>query len=147
MKMRSRKFNQRLGELIGPFTSGRLYNMLHARRLEFELLIPSPWNHFRELQKQNDDVSHQLGKKEKECELRTQEKEEMVDTVSKMKLKLERETNSHTETQQNLSDLSAHFHHLKGQLETEKNERQRLEVLFKSGNIPDDAKVKLSGEN
>ena len=69
----------------------------------------------------------------------------MVETVSKMKLKLERETNAHSETQTNLADLSSHFHHLKGQLETEKNERQRFEVLFKSGNIPDDAKVKLSG--
>ncbi|XP_060571050.1 disheveled-associated activator of morphogenesis 1-like [Ruditapes philippinarum] len=106
--------------------------------------IKSYQQKLREVEKANDEIQSKLTKKEREAEIRTQEKEELLDTVNKMKTKLEKETAGHQETKQHINDLNRHIEELKAQLEAERGERMKLQHLVKTGSLPDDAKVGLS---
>ena len=66
---------------------------------------PTPLSEHHELQQK-------LEKKERECEAKAQEKEEMMQTLNKMKDKLEREATDHRMVKQQVTDLSAQLHDL-----------------------------------
>ncbi|XP_053375158.1 disheveled-associated activator of morphogenesis 1-like [Mercenaria mercenaria] len=106
--------------------------------------IKSYQQKLREVEKANDEIQSKLTKKEREAEIRTQEKEELLDTVNKMKTKLEKETSGHQDTKQHINDLNKHIEELKAQLEVERVELLKLQHLVKTGSLPDDAKVGLS---
>ncbi|CAH0560759.1 unnamed protein product [Brassicogethes aeneus] len=94
-----------------------------------------------ELEKENNDMSNRLAKKEQELDQRTQEKEDIESSLSRIKERLEKETANHIETRQRLSELEYRAADLDRQVNSERGERFRLEKLVTSGNIPDDAKV------
>ncbi|XP_052768574.1 disheveled-associated activator of morphogenesis 1-like isoform X2 [Mya arenaria] len=106
--------------------------------------IKSYQQKLREVEKAHDDLQSKLTKKEREAEVRHQEKEELLDTVNKMKTKLEKETAALSETRQQINDLGRYVEELKAQLEAERGERMKLQHLVKTGSLPDDAKVGLS---
>lgn len=68
------------------------------------------------MEKANDDFQAKLAKKEREVEVRTQEKEELLDTVNKMKNKLEKEAASHYDAKQHIAELNRHIEELKAQV-------------------------------
>ncbi|XP_072386147.1 disheveled-associated activator of morphogenesis 1 isoform X1 [Diabrotica undecimpunctata] len=94
-----------------------------------------------ELEKENVDMSNKLAKKEQELDHRTQEKEDLETSLSRIKERLEKETSSHIETRQRLSELEYKAADLDRQVLSERGERHRLELLVNSGSIPDDAKA------
>ncbi|XP_017787328.1 PREDICTED: disheveled-associated activator of morphogenesis 1 isoform X2 [Nicrophorus vespilloides] len=94
-----------------------------------------------ELEKENNDMSNRLAKKEQELDQRTQEKEDIESSLARIKERLEKETASHIETRQKYSELEYRITELDRQINCERGERHRLERLVTSGNIPDDAKV------
>ena len=53
-----------------------------------------------------------MEKKERECDAKTQEKEEMMQTLNKMKEKLEKETIEHKQVKQQVADLTVQLHEL-----------------------------------
>lgn len=53
-----------------------------------------------------------MEKKERECDAKTQEKEEMMQTLNKMKEKLEKEATEHKQVKQQVADLTAQLHEL-----------------------------------
>lgn len=57
-------------------------------------------------------MQQKLEKKERECDAKTQEKEEMMQTLNKMKEKLEKETSEHKQVKQQVADLTAQLHEL-----------------------------------
>uniref|UniRef100_A0A8C1ZIN2 Dishevelled associated activator of morphogenesis 1a n=1 Tax=Cyprinus carpio TaxID=7962 RepID=A0A8C1ZIN2_CYPCA len=63
---------------------------------------------------ENFDVKNvqKLEKKERECDAKAQEKEEMMQTLNKMKEKLEKESSEHKLVKQQVSDLSAQIHEM-----------------------------------
>lgn len=94
-----------------------------------------------ELEKENMDMSNRLAKKEQELDQRTQEKEDIESSLSRIKDRLEKEIASHIETRQRFSELEYKAADLDRQINCERGERFRLERLVSSGSIPDDAKV------
>lgn len=94
-----------------------------------------------ELERENQDMSTRLAKKEQELDQRTQEKEDIEVNLTRIKERLEKETASHIETRQRLSELEYRAADLDRQITCERGERHRLEQLVNSGSIPDDAKV------
>lgn len=94
-----------------------------------------------ELEKENTDMSVRLAKKEQELDQRTQEKEDFETSLLRIKERLEKETSTHIETRQRLSEIEYRAAELERQVNCERGERHRLERLVSSGNIPDDAKV------
>ena len=66
----------------------------------------------REIQKENDELASNLKKKERECEIKMEETDELLSTLNKIKTKLERETTSHFEAKQQLGDLTAKVNEL-----------------------------------
>lgn len=70
----------------------------------------------REVEKANDEIQAKLTKKEREAEIRGQEKEELLETVNKMKTKLEKETAGHLETKQHIQQLNRHIEEIKAQV-------------------------------
>lgn len=53
------------------------------------------------------ELQQRLEKKERECDAKTQEKDDMMQTLNKMKEKLERESGEHRLVKQQAADLSA----------------------------------------
>ncbi|KAK7502698.1 hypothetical protein BaRGS_00005948, partial [Batillaria attramentaria] len=98
----------------------------------------------REAEKASDELNAKLAKKERECEVRLEEKEEITNTMNMMKARLEKETASHAETRRQLEDLLARVEDIRSQLDTERGEKQKLQHLVQTGSLPDDAKVGLS---
>ncbi|XP_044737044.1 disheveled-associated activator of morphogenesis 1 isoform X2 [Chrysoperla carnea] len=94
-----------------------------------------------ELEHENTEISNRLAKKEQELDLRTQEKEDAESSLARFKERLEKETASHIETRQRVSELEYKTAELDRMVNNERCERLRLEQLVSSGSIPDDAKV------
>lgn len=61
-----------------------------------------------------------------------------MQTLNKMKAKLDKESASHAEQ---MSDMSERLNELERLLDDERNERQQLELAVKTGSLPDDTKV------
>ncbi|XP_029633402.1 disheveled-associated activator of morphogenesis 1 isoform X3 [Octopus sinensis] len=120
-------------------------NFTHIiRQIACENDIKSFQQKMREIEKANDDLNLKMQKKERECDAKTQEKEELISTVNKMKTKLEKEITNHQETKQNISDMSSLIHELQAQLENECAEKKKLQYMVSTGSLPDDAKMDFS---
>ncbi|XP_076441930.1 disheveled-associated activator of morphogenesis 1-like isoform X2 [Babylonia areolata] len=98
----------------------------------------------REAEKATDELNAKLAKRERECEARLAEKEEITNTMNMMKARLDKEMASHAETRKQLEDLLTRVEDIRSQLDTERGEKQKLQHLVQTGSLPDDAKVGLS---
>lgn len=58
------------------------------------------------------ELQQKMEKKERECDAKTQEKEEMMQTLNKMKEKLEREMGEHKLVKQQVAEMTARLHDL-----------------------------------
>lgn len=57
-------------------------------------------------------MQQRFEKKERECDAKTQEKEDMMQTLNKMKEKLEKESTEHKNVKQQVAELTARLHEL-----------------------------------
>ncbi|XP_019911956.1 disheveled-associated activator of morphogenesis 1b isoform X1 [Esox lucius] len=64
------------------------------------------------MRKEHHELQQRFEKKERECDAKTQEKEDMMQTLNKMKEKLEKESTEHKTVKQQVADLSAQLHDL-----------------------------------
>ncbi|XP_035278373.1 disheveled-associated activator of morphogenesis 1-like isoform X3 [Anguilla anguilla] len=62
------------------------------------------------MRKERHELQQRLEKKERECDAKTQEKDDMMQTLNKMKEKLERESSEHRLVKQQAADLSTQLH-------------------------------------
>ncbi len=60
-------------------------------RLANENAMKEVQTKMREIQKENDELNSTIAKKERECEIKTEEKDELMTTLNKIKDKLEKE--------------------------------------------------------
>jgi dishevelled associated activator of morphogenesis len=74
-------------------------------RLQSETDIKVYQQKLREAEKQAEEVTAKLAKKERECEARQEEKEEITNTMNMMKAKLDKEIASHADTRRLLEEL------------------------------------------
>lgn len=95
----------------------------------------------REIQKEYDDLASKYAKKEHECAVKIEEQEELMQTLQKIKTKLEKETLAHNETKLQLAELQAKLAELQQMVDWERGERSKLEHAVKTGSLPDDAKM------
>lgn len=114
------------------------------RQMSSEYDIKTWQQKIRELEKNTDELQNKVAKKERECEIKAEEKDELLSTVTRMKNKLEKEMQAQQEMKQTISEYSAQIEALRNQLSAERGERQKLTHLVKTGSLPDDAKVGLS---
>ncbi|XP_059163759.1 disheveled-associated activator of morphogenesis 2-like [Physella acuta] len=114
------------------------------RQLASETDIKSFQTKLREAEKASDELAAKLAKKERECEVRLEEKDELMSTMNMMKAKLEKEVAAHAETRQQLQDLLSRVEEIRSQLDTERGEKQKLQHLVQTGSLPDDAKMGLT---
>lgn len=70
------------------------------------------FKYFPPFLKEHHELQQKLEKKERECDAKTQEKEEMMQTLNKMKEKLEKELFEHKQVKQQVADLTAQIHEL-----------------------------------
>lgn len=61
---------------------------------------------------EHQELQQKFDKKERECDAKTQEKDEMMQTLNKMKEKLEKESFEHKNVKQQVAELSARLHEL-----------------------------------
>ncbi|KAG5846969.1 hypothetical protein ANANG_G00120600 [Anguilla anguilla] len=92
------------------------------------------------MRKERHELQQRLEKKERECDAKTQEKDDMMQTLNKMKEKLERESSEHRLVKQQAADLSTQLH----LLSTKKNIPQPSNPL-KSFNWAKLSENKLEG--
>ncbi|GAA6066450.1 disheveled-associated activator of morphogenesis 1b isoform X1, partial [Tachysurus ichikawai] len=64
------------------------------------------------MRKDHHELQQKLEKKERECDAKSQEKDDMMQTLNKMKEKLEKETGEHRLVKQQVAELSARLHDL-----------------------------------
>ncbi|KAG7265270.1 hypothetical protein CRUP_020516 [Coryphaenoides rupestris] len=64
------------------------------------------------MRKEHHELQQKFDKKERECDAKTQEKEDMLQTLNKMKEKLERESSEHKGVKQQVAELTARLHQL-----------------------------------
>lgn len=57
-------------------------------------------------------MQQKFEKKERECDAKTQEKEDMMQTLNKMKEKLEKESTEHKNVKQQVAELTVRLHEL-----------------------------------
>ncbi|KAK6182752.1 hypothetical protein SNE40_010364 [Patella caerulea] len=127
---------------VAPMEEINIQQITH--RLASENDVKSFQTKLREAEKQNDELNAKLAKRERECEARFQEKDELMTTLNHMKTKLEKEMATHAETKQQLDTLISRLEEVSNYLEAERGEKQKLQHLVKTGSLPDDAKMGLS---
>jgi dishevelled associated activator of morphogenesis len=66
----------------------------------------------RELHKESDELAAKLAKKEHECEVKAEEKEELMVTLNKIKAKLDKETAAHFDTKSHITELTQQLNDL-----------------------------------
>lgn len=64
------------------------------------------------LPSEHHELQQKFEKKERECDAKTQEKEDMMQTLNKMKEKLEKESTEHKNVKQQVAELTARLHEL-----------------------------------
>lgn len=74
----------------------------------WQLKTPSLWISITEHQ----ELQQKFEKKERECDAKTQEKDDMMQTLNKMKEKLEKESFEHRNVKQQVAELTARLHEL-----------------------------------
>ncbi|XP_054617510.1 disheveled-associated activator of morphogenesis 1-like isoform X5 [Dunckerocampus dactyliophorus] len=67
------------------------------------------------MRKEHHELQQRFEKKERECDAKTQEKEDMMQTLNKMKEKLEKESSEHKNVKQQVAELTARLHELSTQ--------------------------------
>ena len=88
------------------FTAISVYHTLKISfRLANEHQMKEIQSKIREIQKENDEVVSKLAKKEHECEVKIEEKEELMQTLNKIKSKLDKEAESHAEAKNRLAEM------------------------------------------
>uniref|UniRef100_A0A3P8WZB3 Dishevelled associated activator of morphogenesis 1b n=1 Tax=Cynoglossus semilaevis TaxID=244447 RepID=A0A3P8WZB3_CYNSE len=65
------------------------------------------------MRKEHNELQQKFDKKERECDAKTQEKEDMMQTLNKMKEKLEKEATEHKNVKQQVAELTARLHELR----------------------------------
>ncbi|KAM4540814.1 disheveled-associated activator of morphogenesis 1 [Fundulus diaphanus] len=65
-----------------------------------------------QVRKEHQKLQQRLEKKERECEVKNKEKEDIMETLNKMKNKLEKESNEHTQAKQQVVELTARLQQL-----------------------------------
>ncbi|XP_065832507.1 disheveled-associated activator of morphogenesis 2-like [Oscarella lobularis] len=96
-----------------------------------------------ELRKARGELTAKLGKKERECEVRTREKDDIKKALNKIMTKLEKEQKESREIKLREKDLAAQVADLQSRLSGESESKARLEALLEkaSGGLSDDAKA------
>lgn len=61
---------------------------------------------------EHHELQQRFDKKERECDAKTQEKEDMMQTLNKMKEKLEKESTEHKNVKQQVAELTVRLHEL-----------------------------------
>lgn len=61
---------------------------------------------------EHHELQQRFEKKERECDAKTQEKEDMMQTLNKMKEKLEKESTEHKNVKQQVAELTVQLHEL-----------------------------------
>ena len=89
------------------------------------------------------ELTAKLGKKERECEVRTREKDDIKKALNKIMTKLEKEQKESREIKLREKDLAAQVADLQSRLSGESESKARLEALLEkaSGGLSDDAKA------
>ncbi|KAL6096080.1 daam1 [Pungitius sinensis] len=64
------------------------------------------------MRKEHHELQQRFEKKERECDAKTQEKEDMMQTLNKMKEKLEKESTEHKNVKQQVAELTGQLHEL-----------------------------------
>uniref|UniRef100_A0A8D0AL46 Dishevelled associated activator of morphogenesis 1b n=1 Tax=Sander lucioperca TaxID=283035 RepID=A0A8D0AL46_SANLU len=64
------------------------------------------------MRKEHHELQQRFDKKERECDAKTQEKEDMMQTLNKMKEKLEKESTEHKNVKQQVAELTVRLHEL-----------------------------------
>lgn len=70
------------------------------------------WKHAALPVSEHHELQQKFEKKERECDAKTQEKEDMMQTLNKMKEKLEKESTEHKNVKQQVAELTARLHEL-----------------------------------
>jgi hypothetical protein len=73
--------------------------------------------------------------------------EDLDESLSRIKDRLEKETAGHLEAKQKVAELEDRISELKHRADFEQDERKRLENLINSGSVPDDTKVRDGNNN
>ncbi|KAK2166761.1 hypothetical protein NP493_1306g00020 [Ridgeia piscesae] len=118
-----------------------------VRQLANESAVKDIQQKLRDVQKENDEINSRLTKKERECDVKTEEKEELMSMLNKIKKRLQSEAETHSETQRELEAMKMQLLELQQMVELERAERAKLEYLVKTGSLPDDAKMDLALSN
>ncbi|UYV69040.1 DAAM2 [Cordylochernes scorpioides] len=93
------------------------------------------------LEEENAELTSQLSKKDHELEKLAQEKEDFMNSLNKLKTRLEKETLGHLEAVQKVADLEYRLADVTRLLETER--KSKLEAFVKSGSVSDDVKAEI----
>lgn len=115
-----------------------------VKQLANEMAMKEVHQKIRDVQKENDELVAKLAKRDRECEVKSEEKEELMQTLNKIKAKLEKETLAALDAKAQLAEMTARINELQQMVELERNERMKLEIAVKMGSLPDDTKVGLS---
>lgn len=98
-----------------------------------------------ELERENLDFVARLTKKEQELDLRTAEKEDLETNLARMRDRLEKESQNHSQAVTRAINAEMRAEDLQHKLGNEHQERCRLEKLMSEGSFPDDQKAKAAG--
>lgn len=85
-----------------------------------------------QMRKKHDDIRVQLDRKERECEAKIKEKEELMRTVNILKSKLDSETKTRNTIQQRLADATQQADLLRRNLSEEQLEKEKLQNMIKN---------------
>lgn len=94
-----------------------------------------------ELERENLDFVAKLTKKEQELDLRTAEKEDLETNLARMRDRLEKESQNHSQAVTRAINAEMRAEDLQLKLGNEQQERYRLEKLMSEGSFPDDQKA------
>nr|CAB3236063.1 disheveled-associated activator of morphogenesis 2 [Phallusia mammillata] len=117
------------------------------------------------MRKKHDEMKVQLDRKERECEAKVQEKEDLMRTLNILKGKLDSETKDRQTTEGKLTEMTQHVDTLRKSsvssnkegiyseppndeavyevIANEQEEKAKLQQIIKSGNISDDVKQSI----
>ena len=109
------------------------------RQMTSETDVQSLQQKLKDLTKQTEEMESKLAKKNHECEIKNEEKNELAATVTRMRAKLD----SQTDLKSVIDKLNHEIEVLKAQLSAKPHDRIS-DLDFISCSIPDDAKVGIS---
>ncbi|XP_074640649.1 disheveled-associated activator of morphogenesis 1-like [Tubulanus polymorphus] len=115
-----------------------------VKQLASENEIKAIQHQLRQQQKDNDELTSKLSKKEHECEVKTQEMDELMEMVNRLKTKYEQEACNHGDTKAKLEQTMRQLEELAKLIDAERAERSKLEHMIKTGSLPDDAKAGIT---